>query len=221
MNQLPPAANIFPFELNASNTLVFDLSDQNQDPEFLAVESAKGLGQYLKALLNSHNKSYGLGGYREKRVIYKRFKHFNNEESEERCYHLGVDVWCAANTLISSPYPAQVHSFGYNDKPGDYGGTIILEHQLDHLQFFSLYGHLSFDSLKNIKVGQIVKAEELFCSLGDYHENGGWPPHLHFQVIKEIGDYRGDYPGVASASEKDGLLANCPNPELILKSGLI
>ena len=47
-------------------------------------------------------------------------------------------------------------------------------------------------------------------------ENGQWPPHLHFQVIKDMGEGKGDYPGVCKLSEREKYLENCPDPDLIL-----
>jgi hypothetical protein len=35
----------------------------------------------------------------------------------------------------------RVHSFQNNDSLGNYGPTIILEHQVEDLTFYTLYGH--------------------------------------------------------------------------------
>jgi hypothetical protein len=51
---------------------------------------------------------------------------------------------------------------------------------------------------------------------GQPKENGNWPPHLHFQVIKDIRIKDGDYPGVCATSEKKKYLTNCPDADLIL-----
>ncbi|MEQ8926454.1 MAG: peptidoglycan DD-metalloendopeptidase family protein, partial [Fulvivirga sp.] len=97
-----------------------------------------------------------------------------------------------------------------------YGPTIILEHQLEGIKFYTLYGHLSLNSIENLKNGQVIKAGKEFAWLGDYHENVHWPPHLHFQIINKIGTHKGDYPGVCKPSEKDKWLLNSPNPNYIL-----
>ena len=47
--------------------------------------------------------------------------------------------------------------------------------------------------------------------------NGDYAPHLHFQIIKNIADYEGDYPGVSSKNDLDFYSANCPDPNLVLK----
>ncbi|WP_238593699.1 hypothetical protein, partial [Endozoicomonas atrinae] len=46
--------------------------------------------------------------------------------------------------------------------------------------------------------------------------NGHWPPHLHFQVISDLLDQKGDFIGVAPKSERDYYLSICPDPNLIL-----
>jgi len=40
---------------------------------------------------------------------------------------------------------------------------------------------------------------------------------LHFQIIKDIKDYKGDYPGVCAAKDLKYYKNNCPNPNLLLK----
>jgi murein DD-endopeptidase MepM/ murein hydrolase activator NlpD len=80
-----------------------------------------------------------------------------------------------------------------------------------------LYGHLSQSSIKNIREGDKVERGDVFAEFGIPAENGHWPPHLHFQVIKDIGEWKGDYPGVCKYSEKEKYLDNCPDPDLILR----
>ncbi|MEO6446181.1 MAG: aminotransferase class III-fold pyridoxal phosphate-dependent enzyme, partial [Gemmatimonadaceae bacterium] len=47
--------------------------------------------------------------------------------------------------------------------------------------------------------------------------NGGWPPHLHFQVICDLLGREGDFPGVARARERAVWLSLCPDPALMVK----
>jgi murein DD-endopeptidase MepM/ murein hydrolase activator NlpD len=208
---------LFAFELNAQNCLVFNLSNTNTNSSFAAIQNVSGLTRYLQESLNKAHKKYGAGGYAENRAIYKRFAHFNNGASAERHYHLGLDVWAPAYTPVYCPLPGKVHSFAFNGNKGDYGGTLILKHRLKSHVFYTLYGHLSLASLTYFKVGQSFNAGQKLAELGDVHENVDWPPHLHFQIIENIGEYRGDYPGVCSAEEKEKMLANCPNPNALLQ----
>jgi murein DD-endopeptidase MepM/ murein hydrolase activator NlpD len=110
-----------------------------------------------------------------------------------------------------------VHSFANNDRPGDYGGTIILVHEFHGTSFYTLYGHLSLNSLKNLEEGSRLSAGDVFADFGIPSENGHWPPHLHFQIIIDIGNYNGDYPGVCAKEDRDQYLANCPDPDLLLR----
>jgi hypothetical protein len=48
--------------------------------------------------------------------------------------------------------------------------------------------------------------------------NGNWPPHLHFQLIRDMQGKRGDYPGVVRADELAFYRDNCPDPMALLVS---
>jgi hypothetical protein len=63
----------------------------------------------------------------------------------------------------------------------------------------------------------LVPAGSVVGRIGSAEENGNWPPHLHFQLIAEIGDWRGDFPGVAPPSRRSRFLELCPDPNLILR----
>lgn len=207
-------AALFDFNITPNNSLVLDLSAQNKALE--GVHSSATLAAYIEQLLEEKNKSYAIGGYGEKRVVYQRFVHFNASAESERNIHLGLDIWAPALTAIYSPADAIVHSFAYNANAGDYGATIILQHQEAGYTYHTLHGHLSLESIENLLVGQKFSAGERFAELGVEAENGGWPPHLHFQIMKDMGEYIGDYPGVAKESEKDFYLSNCPDPNVYL-----
>jgi len=109
-----------------------------------------------------------------------------------------------------------VHSFADNALSGDYGPTIVLEHRLGKLHFFTLYGHLSQDSLTRRSVGEDIAGGSVFAYTGSPPINGDWPPHLHFQIIKDMGSYYGDFPGVASVSQRHLWCGLCPDPQYLL-----
>ena len=85
------------------------------------------------------------------------------------------------------------------------------------IKFYTLYGHLSAESLTNLEIGKVFLKGEKIATLGNYPINGDYAPHLHFQIIKNIEEYKGDYPGVCSATTLDYYLNNCPDPNLLLK----
>jgi murein DD-endopeptidase MepM/ murein hydrolase activator NlpD len=138
-------------------------------------------------------------------------------EPEPRRLHLGIDIWGPAGTKVMAPLQGIVHSFAFNNNDSDYGATLILTHNLDGTGFHTLYGHISLNSIKNLYEGQRVAKGEVIAEFGMRFENGNWPPHLHFQVIADMQDWKGDYPGVCRFSEKQRWLDGCPDPNLILQ----
>ncbi|MCG7502101.1 MULTISPECIES: peptidoglycan DD-metalloendopeptidase family protein [Tenacibaculum] len=196
-----------PISIAASNKeLTFDVS------------SSKEWEAYLENYFFKHKKTVAFGGYLEVRDIYNRSEHFNKlSEENQRNIHLGIDLWCDAGTDILAVLDGEIHSFKNNVNYGDYGPTIIIKHSIEGNEFYSLYGHLSLESLEDISVGKKVKQGEKIGTLGDSSVNGDYAPHLHFQLIIDIEDYYGDYPGVSSKKTLDFYKQNCPNPNLLLK----
>jgi septal ring factor EnvC (AmiA/AmiB activator) len=117
---------------------------------------------------------------------------------------------------VYAPLEGTVHSFAFNDHFGDYGATLILQHELAGIIFHSLYGHLSLASIQEKREGQSIEKGEHIATFGEMNENGNWPPHLHFQLILDMQHWKGDYPGVCRFSEKESYLQNCPDPDIIL-----
>jgi len=69
----------------------------------------------------------------------------------------------------------------------------------------------------DLEVGQQIAKGSLLAHFGNHEENGYWPPHLHFQVILDMENKQGDYPGVCSLKNKSHYANNCPDPNLILQ----
>jgi len=155
------------------------------------------------------------GGYDEDRAIYAGEAFTAGDEP--RTIHLGLDIAAPAGTLVFAPLAGTVHSFQDNAAAFDYGPTIILEHTVaPDLTFHTLYGHLSRDSLADLRVGRAFAAGEPVATLGTAEVNGNWPPHLHFQIILDIADRRGDFPGVFRKSQRDVWRRICPDPRPLL-----
>jgi murein DD-endopeptidase MepM/ murein hydrolase activator NlpD len=152
-----------------------------------------------------------IGGYGEQRIIGAT--DHNLDACDMRTLHIGLDVFAKAGTEIRAPIKGKVHSFKDNNGSRDYGPTIILEHEIAHgMSFFTLYGHLSRASIRNIRNGEIIEAGTGFASLGGVSENGGWPPHLHFQIILDMLGKEGDFFGLCKPSEKEYWHKLCPDP---------
>jgi len=169
--------------------------------------------------LLKNNAKVAYGGYNEERNIYQRSSHFNDQEIEERNIHLGIDFWIDAKTNIYTPLDGEIYGFADNVGLGNYGPTIILKHDIKDIVFYTLYGHLSRESLVGLTIGKPFFKGDKIATLGTAEVNGDYPPHLHFQVIKDMGVWKNDYPGVCSKSEREFYLNNCPNPNLLLKIG--
>jgi hypothetical protein len=207
--------SVIPFDLRSGELTVFDFTSANRDLERVGIHDATAFTEYLFEQIVEKDLPVGVGRYNEDRVLYRHSPLFDSS-AERRSVHLGIDLFVPGGTPIHAPLDAVVHSFGDNDRLGDYGPTIILSHELEGMRFHTLYGHLGRTSLEEISPFQSVSAGEPFAEVGEHQENGGWPPHLHFQIVADMMGLEGDFPGVAAPSERDRYLALCPDPNLIL-----
>lgn len=206
--------NINPFPIMGKSYSVLD---------YLKIE-LKDIPRNLKNTFDDDIKLYSKtnnvkilhGGYLEQRDIYDSFDLFKEQTSSRRNMHLGIDIWAPVNHQIFLPISGIVHSFKDNTEAGSYGPTIIIKHSVNEINFYTLYGHLSKSSLKNLLQGKAIKSGEVLGCLGSSEENGGYAPHLHFQVIKEIGDNFGDFPGVCSKHELKHYKQICPDPSFLI-----
>ncbi len=217
-----PYHPVVPFDQSKEKLLQLNLTKQNKELNQDIFTSTLNFSEYVNSKLQHSSSKYAIGGYAENRIVYSRSALFSstmdgNQEASPRSIHLGIDIWGNAGTPVYAPMESTVHSFSYNDGFGNYGATLILQHKLDDIIFHTLYGHLSLKSIEDKKEDQKVEKGEWIASLGEPHENGNWSPHLHFQIIRDMGGMKGDYPGVCSISEKDNYLNNCPDPDLILQ----
>ncbi len=202
--------------LHPENTLPMDFTEANEALAEVNLSNTAEFNAFVFGKMETANKKYGIGGYLEKRGIYRRSEVFATESSNFRNIHLGVDIWAAAGSPVYAPLAGKIHSFQDNQGFGNYGPTLILAHDLGEKTLYSLYGHLSRASLFSFEVGREVRAGERICEIGPFPENGDWPPHLHFQLMWDMGNYWGDYPGVAAEQDLDYFRGNCPDPNLLL-----
>jgi len=200
-----------------SKYTLMDLSISNIDLSKIDMENSGDFENYIENILQKNDAKVAFGGYNEERNLYKSSPLFNDEENEERNIHIGMDLWIKAGTPILAALDGTVHGFDFNAGKGNYGPTIILKHAVENQTFYTLYGHLSVESIENLEIGTTFKKGQKMATLGDASVNGGYSPHLHFQIIKDIKDYSGDYPGVCSKNDLDYYLENCPDPNLLLK----
>lgn len=208
-------------ELRDAPSIVFDLSAGSlllgADP---AAQATGALTETLFREMRAAGVAIGIGRYDEARMLYASpaFASGPRPTDEYRTVHIGLDLFVEPGTPICAPLPGVVHSFANNAAPFDYGPVIVLRHETgDGLEFFTLYGHLSLDSLAGLRPGQPVERGQRIAAIGAPPGNGGWKPHLHFQIITDLLDLDCDFPGVAFASRREVWRSLSPDPNVITR----
>ena len=190
-----------------------------------AMNTERMLTERLEVEMKAAGARLAIGRYDESRMIYTSPLFASTASgsggekvtAERRTVHLGIDLFTAVGSEVRSPLPGRVVVAANNRAHLDYGPLVILEHQTDEGErFCTLYGHLSEDSLEGMVVGREVAAGEQIGSIGSSEVNGGWTPHLHFQVILDDLGRGADFPGVAPASERGVWCGLSPDPALLL-----
>jgi 4-aminobutyrate aminotransferase-like enzyme/Ser/Thr protein kinase RdoA (MazF antagonist) len=219
-SQSQTAAPILDTDLRSSPCVVFDLSVGST---FLGADpgaaDANNLQEAISRRMKEANASVGIGRYDEARLLYTSplFRSSENPTEERRTIHLGIDLFAAPGTPIHAPLEGIVHAVAINTAPLDYGPLVILRHAAnDGQEFFTLYGHLARNAFDELQVGQRIACGEKFAGIGHSGENGGWAPHLHFQIILDLLDLGADFPGVAHASQRGVWTSLSPDPNLLL-----
>ena len=182
------------------------------------IDDAEKYSQWLNERLAATGSDYAIGLYAEDRNCYRGEQFIVAGSSRTRSTHLGMDIFIAANTPVLAPYAGHVYSVQDNDLPYDYGGTVILQHVAGDtgLSFYTLYGHLSKKTLSLFHEGDAVSAGDVIGYIGAPHENGGWAPHLHFQIMTTMLGLKGNFDGASEPDRFDIWSQICPHPNLIL-----
>ena len=208
---------LFDIDLNRSGRLVLSLAPGAPGMEFTG--DPVGHWTWLEQEFARFDARFAIGLYGEDRDVYKGPQFRSPASPEARSQHLGVDIFIRAGSRLYAPLPGRVLSVVDNAAPYDYGPTVILEHQAgpDGPLFWTLYGHLSRETLGTITAGQPVEAGQLIGFIGDHTVNGGWSPHLHFQIMTDRLGLSGEFPGVGQPSLWPVWSKIVPDPNLILR----
>jgi len=201
---------------NPSHYKPVDLSSTHLTSINVNILDNRSLSSYLNKAKSKKQAEILYGGYLEHRNLYNDKSQFQSGQ-KQRNIHLGLDFWANEGTEVVAPIDGVVHSFANNRNLGNYGPTIILRHDLDSFEFYSLYGHLSLDSLVGLSVGKVIHQGDVIGKLGDESVNVGYVPHLHFQLVKDIGNYNGDYPGVCHNDDLNFYKLNTIDPTIYFK----
>jgi 4-aminobutyrate aminotransferase-like enzyme/Ser/Thr protein kinase RdoA (MazF antagonist) len=203
--------------LQSEPLLVFDLSIASPhldgDPE---KNHEAELSQRLLSAMDLAGVKIGIGRYNEARLLYTSPLFVKGDLFAEtnRTVHLGMDIFMAAASPVYAPLDGKICAFARNQSSLDYGPVIILQHRTNAGDtFYTLYGHLSLNSLTRLKIGQVIKKGQIIGKIGGTDVNGGWTPHLHFQIILDLLGMGCNFPGLANANERElwGLFSLDPN----------
>lgn len=163
--------------------------------------------------------AYGIGRYDEKRPGMYATNLFQEAHKPRRDIHVGIDIAAPVGTPVRAFFAGRLFMVGINSAPGDYGGTLITEHCFADRVIWALFGHLSHQSVEcmrsRMEVGAAIEKGEVIGWIGDRSENGGWNPHLHFQLSWRRPD-QCDLPGVVSDEDRAQALAWYPDPRCVL-----
>jgi 4-aminobutyrate aminotransferase-like enzyme/Ser/Thr protein kinase RdoA (MazF antagonist) len=213
-------ARVIDTDLRTAPLTVFDLSVGSTllgaDP---SNAEAHSLAHILSKKMAATDVAIGIGRYDEARLLYTSplFGSDAGPGEERRTIHLGLDLFVEAGTAVCSPLDGVVYLLAENKAALDYGPLVILRHASDDgEELFTLYGHLTRETLRELVPGQAIARGEAFARVGKLDENGGWPPHLHFQIILDLLDRGAEFPGVARASERGVWTSLSPDPNVLL-----
>ena len=205
-----------PIEQATVLDLSFDSLTGGDDPTCFDADTA---ALRIREQLERAGVGLAIGRYAEPRPIYTD-EAFCSEPpfGQHRTVHLGVDVFAPAGTEVAAPLDAVVHDVDVCEGHLNYGGLVVLRHELDDgTAFGTLYGHLSPDSIAALAPGQRVAAGDVFAQLGDETGNGGWPPHLHLQLLAADPRALPEVPrGVSYPDDLDAHLVVYPDPSVLL-----
>jgi 4-aminobutyrate aminotransferase-like enzyme/Ser/Thr protein kinase RdoA (MazF antagonist) len=214
------AASVLDVDLRTAPSLVFDLSVGSTflgaDP---SAAKTRALTEKIFYAMKCAGAPVGVGRYDEPRLLYTSslFGASGSPTDERRTVHLGMDLFVEPGAPINAPLDGVVQILANNSAPLDYGPLVILRHEASGgEEFFTLYGHLSKEVLGSLKVGQRIARGQQFARVGSSQENGGWTPHLHFQMILDLLELGADFPGVAFASQRAVWISLSPDPNLLL-----
>lgn len=156
-------------------------------------------------------KKWAVGRYNEKRTGMYTAEYYKGE----RNIHMGIDIWTRVGAPVFSFYAGKVAYKKDHRQKGNYGPAFVLKYELNEVTLFALYGHLSRESLDKFKVGEKVERGQKIAELGSEEVNGGWVPHLHFQLsVEDPG--QPDMPGVVAEKDREEALGIYPDPRLVL-----
>ncbi|MCL2255825.1 MAG: GNAT family N-acetyltransferase [Firmicutes bacterium] len=167
-------------KLTKTKPLMISLGEHGEYIEKVKEMNQNELDEFLKNLLFGHGATWAISGDREFR--HALYRHSGEEfMAKNLTIHVGVDIIAPSGTEIFAPYDGEITHVVFEEDDGGYGWLIAMKVE----NFYLLFGHLGKKDLP--KVGEKVKAGDKIGTIGDFHENGEWFHHLHFQAMSKEG----------------------------------
>ncbi|MDG1997393.1 MAG: aminotransferase class III-fold pyridoxal phosphate-dependent enzyme [Emcibacteraceae bacterium] len=211
------SAPLFDFDLYSEPRVLFNNQKGAAGTEFIL--DANKHSAWVDEFLNANDARYGIGNYGENRTSFMLGDGFKSHGSPaDRTVHMALDFWFKAPEKVNAPLNGKVYAVFHDDDPFNYGTVLVLSHKIGtNPEFYTLYGHLAKDSVSSLNVGDAVFAGDHIADLGVINENGGWTPHLHFQLMTDMLGYDdGNFPGICEPETWDVWSDVCLDPNLIL-----
>jgi 4-aminobutyrate aminotransferase-like enzyme/Ser/Thr protein kinase RdoA (MazF antagonist) len=166
-----------------------------------------------RAIAAKDGTELGIGPWGEERPVYASdaFRSLFDPD-RRRTVHLGLDLFAPAGSNVRTPLDGTVVDLYETEVPLDYGHAVLLRHQPEGPAFYSLWGHLSAQTVRDRKVGEQLRAGEVIGQLGDTHENGDWQPHVHIQLITYQPERAADIIGAGEPGYRDVWRDLFPDP---------
>ncbi|MHA1910779.1 MAG: aminotransferase class III-fold pyridoxal phosphate-dependent enzyme [Candidatus Kariarchaeaceae archaeon] len=203
------------------NPSVLDLSVGS--PELVFPYDASN-NDYLISMIsekiNSEDRQTAIGLYRENRLLWnsKETLSQSNIGQEPNSVHLGMDLFAEPKTVVRAPLDGEVIFCGISSTIAGERPTIVLEHKIGGINdptFYTVYACL-YNETMAIEIGQKVQAGDKIGEIGTLEENGGTPPHLHFQICLDVFDDPSVISPYCCPGNKEVWLNISPDPNLIL-----
>ena len=173
------------------------------------------LNEYIQSQLKKNNRSWAISNYLENRTEMLSISR-PDMVLENRTYNIGVNITAPLGSVLHSPLDAEVVQSYYEVGEGNYGGLVVLKHNINGCIFYSLYGHLNKNHLP--KTGITLKQGEVFEEVGNFDDNGHWFLNVHLQILTEEAYNSGWISkGYCKTENLPNINSYCPNPLFLLK----
>ena len=175
--------DIYPLfgDLLKGQPYIFDFSSKNPKTLGYNLNNFQDFNDAIFNELKNSGMKWGVGEYLEERRNILRGS--VNIINEKRIYHLGLDIIVPYNSVVFCPLDGYVYKLGKETQKGNYGGYLVIKHEIKDQTFYSLYGHLK--TPHKVQLGQELVAGQEIGKIGKESDSGGWFCHLHLQIITQ------------------------------------